>query len=408
MSVNILMFGWEFPPYNIGGLGVACEGIVDALSLRGESMTVVLPKKLESTNNQVNFVYPKQMQCVKVQYFDSLIIPYMNESIYQTEYQNSLENIYSPDLFSEVQRYIDVVAQIKNLESFDIIHCHDWLTLPAAIEAKRVTNKPLVFHIHATEIDRTGGNCNSQIFEIEKKGFEITDVIIAVSNFTKQSIIKNYHIDSDKIQVIHNGIDYQKHLISKVDVSLKEKLTSLKKSGFQIVLYTGRLTFQKGINYLLLAAQKSLSTNSKIFFIIIGGGDMEKELIRLASELKISDRIIFTGFLRGRELFSLYEIADLFVMPSVSEPFGLVALESALYNTPVLISKQSGVAEVLLNCLKVDFWDIDDMVDKILAVLEYKVLHTTLKQNAYKETKTISWTNSANKISVLYNKLLEN
>jgi glycosyltransferase involved in cell wall biosynthesis len=376
MLHKILMFGWELPPHNSGGLGVACEGILKELVNQGNDVTFVLPhaKKSQESDNVLYFEKNKNF-AMKTVLFDSILTPYLNQEIYSYELTTTgKSSIYASNLVAEVNRYAEVVDQIENLKNFDIIHCHDWLTIPTALKAKEISHKKLIFHIHATEFDRTGGWVDSEIYEIEKEGLLKADHIIAVSNFTKQSIIKNYGINQDKIEVIHNGIDFEKHNELKVESHLTQRLQNLKVAGYQIILFTGRLTFQKGVDYLLQAAKKSLKFNNKSLFIIVGSGDMEKQLISQASELKISDRVVFTGFLRGQELKSLYQIADLFIMPSVSEPFGLVALESAIHKTPVIVSKQSGVAEIMVNSLKVDFWDVEDITDKMLAVLEYEGL----------------------------------
>jgi glycosyltransferase involved in cell wall biosynthesis len=412
MPIKILMFGWELPPHNSGGLGVACHGILKAMSRQGDKVTFVLPRKMEVEEEISELIFDENDQNVqtKVQViihsFDSLLSPYITSEIYDYEFQKTKKSIYAPNLVDEVYRYSQVVDKIKNLETFEIIHCHDWLTIPAGLEAKKRTNLPLVLHIHATEMDRTGGYCHPEIYNLEKYGMEQADKIVAVSEFTRQSIINNYSIDPNKVEVVHNGIDSEQHVINNSDNKIFERLQVLKQTGYQIVLFTGRLTFQKGVEYLLEAAKKSIQFNPKSLFIIAGSGDMEIALIEQASKLRISDRVIFTGFLRGKELNSLYQIADLLVMPSVSEPFGLVALESALYNTPVIISKQSGVSEVMQHSLQVDFWDIDEMTDKIVAVLEYESLRQTISQLANKEAKELSWYKTSDKLRLLYQSLI--
>jgi glycosyltransferase involved in cell wall biosynthesis len=413
MSHKVLMFGWEIPPHNSGGLGVACHGILKAMSQQGDEVTFVLPRPMQVEEEISELVFggdeEENNTSVKVvmHSYNSLLSPYLTSEIYEYEFQkNTHRPVYAPSLVDEVYRYAQVVDKIHNLNGFEVIHCHDWLTVPAALEAKKRTGLPLVMHIHATEMDRTGGWCNQEIFEIEKYGMEQADSIVAVSEFTKNSIAKNYGISPDKITVIHNGIDHELHTPASQDSHLNQRLKALKDAGYQIVLFTGRLTFQKGVDYLLESAKKAIQFNPKSLFIITGSGDMEAKLIEQASNLRINDRVIFTGFLRGKELKSLYAIADLFVMPSVSEPFGLVALESALHHTPVLISKQSGVSEVMQHSLQVDFWDIDDMTDKMVAVLEYEGLRSTLTQLAHQEARSLSWNKAVVKMRDLYKSLL--
>jgi glycosyltransferase involved in cell wall biosynthesis len=409
--MKVLMFGWEIPPHNSGGLGVACHGILKAMSQLGDNVTFVLPRSMEVDEDISELVFADNLAKetsvkVVVHSFDSLLSPYLTSEIYSYEFQNNYKPVYAPNLVAEVYRYADVVDKIQDLNSFEIIHCHDWLTVPAALEAKKRTGLPLVLHIHATEMDRTGGYCNPEIFDIEKMGMEQVDHIIAVSEFTKKSIVENYGISPDRIQVIHNGIDHEQHPPMTMDNPVYRRLQVLKEAGYQIVLFTGRLTFQKGVDYLLEAAKKAIQFNPKSLFIITGSGDMETKLINQASQLRISDRVVFTGFLRGEELKSLYQIADLFIMPSVSEPFGLVALESALHGTPVIISKQSGVSEVMQHSLQVDFWDVDEMTDKMVAVLEYEGLRQTISSLAHQEAKEMSWHKATDKMRHLYNGLV--
>jgi glycogen synthase len=433
MSLHkVLMFGWEFPPHINGGLGVACLGLTKAIAMAGDDITFVLPKVMEVATNEgidtSHFVFDgatfhpelergDEEVKIKMHHFDSILTPYLTSELYKEEFttivnkksfhNNNGRPVYAANLVEEVYRYADVVDKIQDLQSFDMIHCHDWLTVPPALKAKEITGKPLVIHIHATEFDRTGGWINKQIFEIEKLGMQNADQIIAVSEYTKNSIVEHYDIDPNKITVVHNGIDYDYHKSDDDKNPFSQRLMALKNAGYQLVLFTGRLTFQKGVDYLLDAAKKALSYNHKTLFIIVGSGDMEQKLIHQAVDLKIADRVVFTGFMKGDQLKSLYQMADLFIMPSVSEPFGLVALESAVNNTPVIISKQSGVSEVFKNSLKVDFWDTDEMANHIVGVLEYESLRNVLTTLAHAEAKQLSWHKSAKKIKHLYHRTIE-
>ncbi len=287
-------------------------------------------------------------------------------------------------------------------ETFDIIHVHDWLSFPAGIIAKNASGKPLVCQIHATEFDRSPHCPNPVVYAIEKIGMEKADAVIAVSNYTKNKIIENYGIDGSKIRVVHNAIDLE---CFNQALQSPNQLFDLKKSGKKIVLFVGRITLQKGPDYFLRAAQKVLAYNHNVIFIVAGSGDMEHQIIEEAANLGISDKFLFAGFLQGEDLKKVYLAADLFVMPSVSEPFGLTALESVSLGTPVLVSKQSGVSEVIKNCLKVDFWDTDEIANKILACLSYKGLGDTLQEESFKEMDKLSWEKSAQKCVDIYNSL---
>ena len=416
-SLKILMFGWEFPPFHSGGLGVACEGLVKGLSNLKINVCFVLPKKFDIISLKVNpfykFVFAGDSKLsfktnLKIKAINSLLSPYITSSEYLTFYQKSIladnkKNIYSHNLFEEVLRYGKEAVKIAFEEDFDIIHVHDWLSFPAGIEAKKISGKPLVAHIHATEFDRTGGSgVNQQVYEIEKQGFESADKIIAVSNFTKNKVVQHYGISPDKIIVVHNAVE------QRDVVYLKNNFNELKKRGQKIVLFLGRITIQKGADYFLRAAKKVLEKNQNILFIIAGSGDMERQIIEEAAALGISDKVLFTGFVKEEDVIELYQMADLYVLPSVSEPFGLTPLEALTHQTPVLISKQSGVSEVLTHCLKVDFWDIDQMANKILAVLEYSELKEELKNHGHVEVKKFNWQDTAQKCVEVYQSLIKN
>lgn len=413
-SLKVLMFGWEFPPFNSGGLGTACKGLVKGLSNLKISTTFILPKKVDknalSSFPLFKVVFANEkfkiQKNLKIREINSFLSPYITSKGYQTAYEKLLmkeSSIYSSNLFNEVLRYGKEGREIALAENFDIIHAHDWLSYPAGIAAKKATGKPLVVHIHATEFDRTGGGngVNQQVYEIEKEGFQQADKIIAVSGFTKNRLIEHYGIDSNKITVVYNAIEQRD--LSSVTSDLKE----LKKTGQKIVLSLGRITIQKGIDYFLKAAQKVLEKNKNVFFIIAGTGDMKTQLIEEAASMGISDKVLFVGFVKDENVTEIYQMADLYVMPSVSEPFGLTPLEALTCGTPILISKQSGVSEVFSHCLKVDFWDINQMANKILAVLKYNELKEELSYNGGKEVKKINWIDSANKCIEIYREVLK-
>ena len=414
-SLRVLMFGWEFPPFNTGGLGIACEGLVKGLSDLEIKVNFVLPKKVDGISLNANpffykFIFASDSKInlknnLKIKIVDSLLTPYITSREYQTAYEKSLisgdkKSIYSYNLFEEVLRYGQFATEIALEEDFDIIHAHDWLSFPAGIEAKKATGKPLVVHIHATEFDRTGGNVNQQVYEIEKQGFQEADKIIAVSNFTKNKIIEHYGINPQKIIVVYNGV-------TQIDTSsIKNSLNGLKRTGQKAVLFLGRITIQKGADYFLKAAKKVLEKNQNVFFIVSGTGDMERQIIEETAAMGISDKVLFTGFIKNEDKVEIYKMADLYVLPSISEPFGLTPLEALNCGTPVLISRQSGVSEVLSHCLKVDFWDIDQMANKILAVLEHSELKKELQNNGGQEVEKFNWYDVAQKCIQVYKEAL--
>jgi glycosyltransferase involved in cell wall biosynthesis len=299
-------------------------------------------------------------------------------------------------------------AELVKGGDYEIIHAHDWMSFKAGIAAKQILDKPLIVHVHSTEIDRTGGNGQDDyIFEIEKQGMEQADLVITVSAHTKEIVEKYYGIDSKKVQVVHNGIDLDDYSPPPQIPEEDNELVGFKSQGFKIVLFVGRITIQKGPDYFIYAAKKVLEYYPKAIFVVTGSGDMEHRMINLAAELGISDRVLFTGFLRGAELQRIYSLADLFVMPSVSEPFGLTALESVVNGTPVLVSKQTGVSEVLTHVLTADFWDTDEMASKILAVLSYDSLSITLLENGQTQARSINWKSAAQKCVSIYKNILD-
>jgi len=399
--MRVLMFGWEFPPFNSGGLGVACENLAKALSGQNIQITFVLPKKMNCQSSFCKIIFADSNLEIKA--VNSLISsPYITSSAYKKLYGDiKTKHLYSPDLFGEVARYGQQAKKIALTEKFDIIHAHDWLSYPAGITAKEATGKPLILHIHATEFDRTGGNnLNEHVYQIEKLGFEKADAIIAVSNFTRNRVIQHYGISPDKVITVHNAINYDECQTPQADTQ------PLKADNKKIVLFVGRITLQKGPDYFLAAAKKVLEQRPDVLFVVAGSGDMELKLIEGAAYLNIAENFLFAGFLRGDQLAQAYKMADLYVMPSVSEPFGLTPLESMVYGTPVLISRQSGVSEILSHALKVDFWDIDEMANKIIAVLDHPELYQTLKENGQNEVKKLNWSNAAKKCIDLYHWIL--
>ena len=403
--MKVLMFGWEFPPFNTGGLGTACYGLTKALSQQGINITFVIPTAPKLIKSDfVDLIVASCTGFIDIKRVSSLLVPYISSKGYGSIYRQrriksdkNLGLIYGQNLFEEVNRYAMKAREIAINETFDLIHCHDWMTYLAGIEAKKISKKPLIVQVHATEFDRTGGHPNQAIYDIERMGMHAADLIIAVSNFTKNKIVEHYGINPEKVFVVHNAVEF---------TSFPDKEDFRIKSQDKIVLFLGRITLQKGPDYFIDAAKKVLEKEKNIKFIVAGSGDMEAGMIEKAARLGIAKHVLFTGFLRGDDINRAYKMADLYVMPSVSEPFGITPLEAMRNGTPVIISKQSGVSEVIKNCLKVDFWDIDEMASKIIAVLNYNALHHCLKEHGLIEIKKISWNDSAKKCINVYERAL--
>jgi len=400
------MFGWEFPPYNSGGLGVACLGLTRALLRCGIEVSFVLPKRLGETSSAVPILfgedYYAKLGIDKARFYevDSRLYAYVTSAEYAAG-KSLAASPYAKSLMGEVSRYALTASSIALSEEFDVIHAHDWLSFPAGLEAKRVTGKPLIVHVHATEFDRGGGNgVNEEVFIIEKNGMSGADKIIAVSEHTKNIIIDKYGIAAEKISVVHNGIDEADYMRPHATTS---EVQALKESGSKIVLFVGRITIQKGPDYFVKMAEKVLEYYRDVYFVVSGSGDMEWAMIEEVAARGLSDRFIFTGFLRGEELNQIYRAADLYVMPSVSEPFGITPLEADLNGTPILISKQAGVGEILNHALKCDFWDTDEMANQVVSVLENPDLHRTLQHNGYAEAASHDWNKAAQKCVLVYN-----
>ena len=437
------MFGWEFPPKSTGGLGTACYGLTKGLANKGVQVTFVLPI---SDNFETHITILPAFGNINYKPITSVITPYMTATEY-SRISKFLPNhsMYGANLFEEVQRYTEEAKKITsdelNKNSFDVIHCHDWLTFKAGIIAKKISGKPLIVHVHATEFDRTANQgVNLHVYEIEKQGLQFADKIIAVSHYTKAKIVEHYNIDPNKIEVVYNAVELSNSETNKEETKETSNKNFPIKNHEKIVLYLGRLTIQKGPDYFLEAAKKVIDfqkkklnknssslnkvANSKvkrktkkessvtnhlnsedvgIKFIIVGTGDMEHLIIEKAAELGISNNVLFAGHLSGSEVDRAYKLADLYIMPSVSEPFGITPLEAARNKTPVIISKQSGVSEILKHCFKVDFWDTDELANYIIALLSFQDLHSEISNNSFKEIKKLSWDKAAENCIDIYN-----
>lgn len=417
--MKVLMFGWEFPPLNSGGLGTACYGITKSLSKQSIQITFVLPKSQSDISTdymRLLFADDKNLKDFSfdgfvLRHIDSLLSPYQTpESYAQALKQKAALSIlgnqnilYGSNMFLEILRYTSAAQNIAGQEEFDVIHCHDWMTFPAGVASRQVARKkglktPLVAHVHATEYDRTGGNPNSLIYQIEKFGMESSDRIVTVSNYTKNIIVDKYNISKEKISVVYNAVEK--------DTNIPKERFNLK-DYYKLVLFLGRVTLQKGPDWFLKAANQVLKKDDSFRFLLVGNGDMYTRVVEEAANLGIADKVFFTDFLRGYDVDRAYQLADLYVMPSVSEPFGITPLESIKNGTPVLISKQSGVSEVLKNCLVCDFWDTHKMADQIISTLNDKQNLEDLKVKSYQELQKISWDASASSLISIYRNLLD-
>ena len=367
------MLGWEFPPFITGGVGVHCKNLTKELADKGVKITYVIPKRSSD---------------VKADYMDVINIEGKELYIYNS-------NQASHELRSNVANFIfNVINAVKDL-NYDIIHCHEWVTFDAGVKLKELTGKPLVVSCHATEYDRTPHNPWNMIINKERNGLEKADKIITVSNMMKNTIVEKYSINSDKINVIYNAVNIN-------DFKTNYHYTNHNK----LVLFVGRLFVQKGIEFFLRAAKKVLEYQDNVDFVIIGSGDLIPQLVNESISLGIQDHVFFTGYISEEEKKKYYAASDVFVMPSISEPFGITALEAAASKVPLIISKNSGCSEVINHCLKTDFWDIHKMAEYILSVLDYDGLSEELADNAYNECTKLTWNNVAEETKKIYEGLV--
>lgn len=428
------MLGWEFPPFITGGLGTACYGLTKAMDELGVEVIFVLPKIVESQyTTHVKLLTPaakanpssftlSELKNVKFRTLDSPLQPYTTPDIYRQRIEETLRQKrklhgsgitsasqimggmnYAGDMYAEIHRYAALVAELAKNEGFDIVHAHDWMTYPAGIVAAAISGKPLVVHVHSTEFDRSGEHVNQMIYNIERQGMERADRVVAVSHYTRSIIIGRYGISGDKVEVVHNGVERDNNNNNDNDWPLTE--TGIQKDE-KIVLFLGRITMQKGPEYFLMAAKKVLEVMDNVKFVMAGSGDLMHQTVEMAAGLGIGQKVLFTGFLRGEDVQRIYKMADLYVMPSVSEPFGIAPLEALNHDVPVIISKQSGVSEVLTHALKVDFWDVNEIANKIVAVLKYPPLQVTLRDYGGSEVRKLRWKDSAAKCIRIYEEML--
>ena len=417
--MKALMFGWEFPPHILGGLGTASYGLTKGMHSLGDmEITFVIPKPWGDEEKDFARIIgacntPVAWRDVNWDYVESRLGRFMNPQLYfdlrdhiyaDFNYMrlNDLGCIefsgrYPDNLMEEINNYSIVAGVIARTIPCDVIHSHDWLTYPAGIHAKNVTGKPLVIHVHATDFDRSRGNVNPQVFAIEKDGMENADHIITVSNLTRKTVIEKYGISPDKVTTVHNAV-----------IPLEEELLNLPRrvNKEKVITFLGRITMQKGPEYFVEAAAKVLKKTKNVRFVMAGSGDMMDQMIRLAAKRDIADKFHFTGFLKGKEVYEMLADSDVYVMPSVSEPFGISPLEAMEMGVPSIISKQSGCAEILDNVIKVDYWDIDAMADAMHSIVTNKALYNTLRHEGIEEINRITWEKAGQKVVDVYRKVL--
>ncbi len=424
--MKVLMFGWEFPPHISGGLGTACYGLTKGMaSFSDMEILFVVPKMFgDEERNSIGLIgannvyirvrdvriagFLKKMQQIEI---GVNLLPYVDPEMYEKfsvgnyrgenkfitsdfEGKITFSGGYGQNLMQEISNYALVAASIAAENTFDVIHAHDWLCYPAGIAAKYISGKPLVIHVHATDFDRSGGNVNPVVFNIEKQGMDAADKIITVSNLTRNIVIEKYGIAPEKVVTVYNAVE---------PVEQEESVKNPPK-GFdeKIVTFLGRITMQKGPEYFIEAANLVLKKMDNVRFVMAGSGDMMNKMIRRAARLGITDKFNFTGFLKGDDVYRMFHLSDVYVMPSVSEPFGISPLEAMQSNVPVIISRQSGVAEILKHAVKIDFWDTYAMADAIYGILNYSALHRVFSKYGKSEVDGLKWETSAKHVRDVY------
>lgn len=423
--MRVLMFGWEFPPHISGGLGTASFGLTKGMATLDDlDVIFVVPKAWgDEDQSMVKLIGANQIPVAfkKVHYkgfrrpiekieVSSKIVPYTDPEDFwkltrsevsgysvfiETNNKGKVDfsGKYDNNLLEEINKYAVVASVIAEENEFDVIHAHDWLAYPAGIAAMEVSGKPLVIHVHATDFDRSGGNVNPEVYRIEKSGMDAASKIITVSNLTRDIVINRYNIDPDKVETVYNAVE---------PVEISENMILQKGFDEKVVTFLGRITMQKGPEYFIEAANKVIRKMDNVRFVMAGSGDMMEKMMRRAAILKITDRFHFTGFLKGQDVFKMLYMSDVYIMPSVSEPFGISPLEAMQSNVPVIISKQSGVAEILTHAVKTDFWDIDAMADAIYGILNYPALARMFITNGKEEVIRLKWDNSARHVREIY------
>jgi glycogen(starch) synthase len=456
--MRVFMLGWEFPPHISGGLGTACYGMTRGLDEIGVSVCFVLPTAVPvGLPSHVELRSPadlpagvsidsppseriirEEFERVELRRVDALLQPYATPANFEREIrtligkqtavtagdqpaQGALAGAaaeapvfrlplppsgtfvdaggahYAGDLMAQIHRYARLALELAEQEQFDVVHAHDWMTYPAGLAVAAATGRPLVIHVHSTEFDRAGANIDQRVYEIERTGMHGADRVVCVSHLTENIVVSRYGVPPEKCLVVYNAVE--------LPDAGKWQMPPIRQTD-RIVLFLGRVTMQKGPEYFLRAAKKVVEVYQDVRFVIAGSGDLITQCIQQVADLALGRYVTFTGFLRGDDVGRVFRMADLYVMPSVSEPFGIAPLEALSHNVPVLISKQSGVSEVLTHVLKVDFWDVDEMANKILAVLRHAPLRRALRQHGHIELRKLSWRDSAQKLKTVYEQLV--
>jgi glycosyltransferase involved in cell wall biosynthesis len=440
--MKVFMLGWEFPPHISGGLGTACHGLTRGLDEIGVNVSFVMPTAIPvEAQSHVQFRSPADLAArtgaaepwayefrhLELHEVEAYLHPYGSPESHKAavarledrtraaggaraEQQRFLKEAlpagtfaadsgghYPGDLLGQVYRYGRLALELALHEEFDVIHAHDWMTFPAGMAVAAATRKPLVVQVHSTEFDRSGEHVNQQVYDIERAGMHSASRVVCVSYLTQKVVVSRYGVPPEKTAVVYNAVE--------TPDAAQLEMNPIRQNE-KIVLFLGRVTMQKGPEYFLMAARKVVEKYPNVRFIVAGSGDMTARCVQLTADLKLGSHVTFTGFLRGRDVDRVFSMADLFVMPSVSEPFGIAPLEALSHSVPVIISKQSGVSEVLTHVLKVDFWDTDEMANKILAVLRHAPLRRTLRQHGHIELRKFSWRDSARKLLGIYQQLV--
>ncbi|MCZ4695229.1 glycosyltransferase family 1 protein [Ancylomarina euxinus] len=429
--MKVLMFGWEFPPHISGGLGTACYGLTKGMSkINDLDIVFVVPKaygdedqnnmELLGANNTKVSQIPKNIEEFRRKHIylevNAMLIPYNdpekrytffsddfidNQNLFDVDEKGKIKftGLYGDKLIEEIYKYAYVASVISQENEHDVIHAHDWLAYPAGIAAKEVSGKPLVIHVHATDFDRSGGKVNPTVFDIEKRGMDAADQIITVSNLTRQIVIEKYGQNPNKVTTVYNAVE---------PITKKERKDVKKDSNEKIVTFLGRITLQKGPEYFIEAAKLVLQKNNNVRFVMAGSGDMLEKMIDRVAQLGISDKFHFPGFLKGSEVFEMLHKSDVYVMPSVSEPFGISPLEAMQSDVPTIITNQSGVSEILTHAAKFDYWDVHALADAIYGIVTYDTLPKMFKKNGRVEVDNLKWENSALNVYDVYIKAIEN
>lgn len=438
--MKVLMFTWEFPPFISGGLGMACYGMVQSLLKLGVNIDLVLPTKelvyfplakvsdvdnlpvvfldsqqqaafsslsFATTKEKLEFIglSDKPESYLQLQEISNYLMIKEKEAVISNGFQDShdrlleeavLNLIGDEDLIKKVQEYTVRAQKIAKALHFDLIHAHDWLCYPAGMLTRKISKKPLIVHIHATEFDRAGGPGDERVHKIEHAGMMYADRVIAVSQYTAQMIMSRYRVDTGNIRIVHNAFTLQHQQSSKKHKIFKGTT----------ILFLGRITLQKGPDYFLEVAEIVLKSHPEARFIVAGTGDMGRKLLRKSANLKLKNRFLFTGFLNRKQVDKILKASDIYVLPSVSEPFGIAPLEAMAYGITSIISKQSGVAEVVTHAFKIDFWDVNLMAETIIYLIEKPDICKSMGQTGKEEVHHILWDEAAEKIHIVYNEVL--